>query len=497
VRVASLRPSPSWAVAALTVLAAALRFPALDAKGFWQDEAGTALLVGGSFDSILDGVEQTEGQPPLYFYVAWAWAEVFGTGEVGLRSLSALLGTLTVPVAYLAGRALVSLRTGVVAAALVAVNPLLVWYSQEARSYALLVFLCALSFLFFARALGAPATRVLAGWGAASALAVLTHYFAWILVGVEAGWLLLRYRRHRAVWVASSAVAAAVLLLVPVVLDQNTGNRAAFMRAIPLTRRVAEVPGLFLVGFETPYPFVVAGLAALLALAGLVLLARRAAPREQRGAVVAGVLGLAVVVLPVLAAAVGLDYYLYRNVLPGLVPLAVLLAAGYAARRAGISGLAAATAFCVLSVAVVAVTAAEPKYGREDWRTAAEALGAAPGGRAIVATPALSAGRPLVHYLPRSRRIGRGTARVSEIVLLGMAQRALGGWEEPEPPRPPPPPPPVRGFRLVESIEADKFTLFRFRAPRPMPVRLETLPRARIDSADAVVVLQTPAASGA
>src|SRR5438876_576650 len=80
--------------------------------------------------------------PPFYYMLAWGWAKLFGTGEVGLRSLSALAGTLTIPAAYAAGRALSSRRAGLIAAALFAVNPLLVWYSQEARAYALLALLC-------------------------------------------------------------------------------------------------------------------------------------------------------------------------------------------------------------------------------------------------------------------------------------------------------------------------------------------------------------------
>ena len=53
-------------------------------------------------------------------------------------------------------RELPSRRAGLIAAALVAVNPMLIWYSQEARSYALLVFFCAVSLLFFVRALRHP-----------------------------------------------------------------------------------------------------------------------------------------------------------------------------------------------------------------------------------------------------------------------------------------------------------------------------------------------------
>jgi mannosyltransferase len=138
-------------LAGLTVLGAALRFAFLDAKGFWEDEAVTLLLVRMDFGEMLSSLPDFERTPPLYYALAWAWAKLFGEGEVGMRSLSALLGTATIPVAFRAARELVTPRTALVAAALVAVNPILVWYSQEARSYALLVLLAALSLLYFAR----------------------------------------------------------------------------------------------------------------------------------------------------------------------------------------------------------------------------------------------------------------------------------------------------------------------------------------------------------
>lgn len=163
------------------MLAAALRFAGLDAKGFWEDEAGTALLVGMDFGEMVSRIPEEETTPPLYYLLVWAWAQVFGGGEVGLRSFSALLGGATVPIAYLAGRELVSPRAGVIAAALVAVNPLLIWYGQEARSYALMVLLSAVALLFFAHAFYDPRPKWLALWSLSSALAIATHYFAGFL----------------------------------------------------------------------------------------------------------------------------------------------------------------------------------------------------------------------------------------------------------------------------------------------------------------------------
>src|SRR6188472_370676 len=171
-RAAAVRFGP---VVALTLLGAVLRFPTLDRQSFWLDELVTASLLDRSLGDVLGEIPRTEATPYLYYVVAWLWSSVFGLGEVGLRSLSALAGTATIPVAYGAGAVLVSRRAGIVAAALVAVNPFLVWYSQEARSYALLGLLGAATVLAFGHALRGSG-RALVLWGALCALAIATHY---------------------------------------------------------------------------------------------------------------------------------------------------------------------------------------------------------------------------------------------------------------------------------------------------------------------------------
>ena len=110
------------AVAALTVVAAVLRFTRLGYQGFWFDEGNTALLVHFSPGKMLGLIPQTESTPPLYYCLAWVWARIFGYGEAGLRSLSALAGVLTVPVMYAAAAKLISRRAGLIAAALAACN---------------------------------------------------------------------------------------------------------------------------------------------------------------------------------------------------------------------------------------------------------------------------------------------------------------------------------------------------------------------------------------
>ena len=185
----------SAAIAGLTAAAAAIRFVPLGVQSFHHDEVITVMRVlPGSFGHMLHEVVSSESNPPLYYVLAWGWAKAFGRDEWGIRSLSALIGTLTVPVGYAIGRQLSGRRVGLILMALLAFDPMLIWYSQEARSYALLVFFGALSFLFFLRALDTRCGRDLALWAVSSALALCSHYFAFFAVGIEAVWLAVALR---------------------------------------------------------------------------------------------------------------------------------------------------------------------------------------------------------------------------------------------------------------------------------------------------------------
>ena len=170
-RPVSQRSTALWILAGLTALGVAVRFASLGVQSYHHDEVITALRVlPGSFGEMLHAVKVSESNPPLYYVLGWAWAKEFGTGEVGLRSLSALFGAATVPVGYLIGRQLATRRAGLILAALIAVNPMLVWYSQEARSYALLVFFGALATVLLRASAGhgpgARPRRLGAGLGA-------------------------------------------------------------------------------------------------------------------------------------------------------------------------------------------------------------------------------------------------------------------------------------------------------------------------------------------
>src|SRR5262245_60091886 len=96
------RSTAFWIVAGLTLLATALRFATLGVQSYHHDEVVPASrILRPDFWHAMDAVGFSESAPPLYYALAWVWTQFTGTGEYGLRSLSALAGVATVPVAYL------------------------------------------------------------------------------------------------------------------------------------------------------------------------------------------------------------------------------------------------------------------------------------------------------------------------------------------------------------------------------------------------------------
>jgi mannosyltransferase len=441
-------------LAALTAFALALRLWHIGSQSYWYDESYTVDLVGRGLGDMLSTIPRTESTPPLYYVLAWLWAKVFGTGEAGLRSLSAVIGAAAVPAVWAAARGFFPRArwAGLVAAALVAVNPYFVWYSQEARSYSLLVLTTALTLVFLAR-------RRVVLWAVAAVLALLTHYFAGFVVVAEAAWLLYTARTREAA-VACGIVGLAGVALMPLALHQRASQTTAFIAQLGLERRVEDLPKKLVtgeLGTFTPLIGPLAGLVAAVAIGYALLRARDSA------------LGLLWLVafgagVPLLFALLGADYLLPRNLIAVYVPLVLVVAGGLAFGRA--VGVAGTLAICAVALAVDVQVTRDDRLQRTDWRDAAAQLPA--GSQAVVVTPSWDE-KALRLYAGGFEPMPSGGAPVTQVVLLAEGQ----------PPKfadPPPPP----GFTLADKRVTASYELLRYTAPKPTPVAPATLAASKL-----------------
>jgi len=483
----------------IVAVAALARFATLGTPAYWYDEYHTVTTINDTFLGMLRTVRDVEISPPLYFVVAWGWQKVFGSGEVTLRFLSAMLGTATVPVAYAAARELASRRAGLYAAALTATSPLLIWYSQEIRTYPLLVFLSALSFMFFVNSLNREEPRWLWAWALASSLALATHYFAVMLVVPEAAWLLLRARPRVKVLLASAGAACAGLALLPFyAAQQGHPFDPGWWIAEYLDRldRLLAVPQHFVAGLSVPWPALPAlvggGLVAAVAYALI-----RADGRSRRAFAVAGGVGLAGMLLATVPSFLGEDYVVTRNMLELWVPLAVAVAVALGARAVGFLGPAVVVALCAVGLALSIWNTATPEARRLDWDDVARAIGQPRQERVIVA-PGAFAGTSLSLELAGAHLAKPGGNVVaSELVLLWLRPvhsyavgprpcywgPVCGGidWAQRGPGFGPP-----QQFKLIGQGSTPRVTYRIYRTARP--VRLPT-PRT---SAQRNIIVQEP-----
>jgi mannosyltransferase len=230
----ALAPGSRWVaagVAAAVLVGVVARF-ALRSP-LWLDEALSVNIAGLGLGEVGDALRQ-DGHPPLYYWLLHAWMRVVGDGDLAARSLSGVIGLVSLPLAWLAGRRLAGASGARWALVVVALSPFAVRYSTEARMYALVMALVLAGYLALAAALERPTWGRLAGVATAAGALLWSHYWsAFLLAVVGAGLVVAWWRssgaaRDAAGRSALALVAGGVLFLpwVPSLLDQlsSTGT---------------------------------------------------------------------------------------------------------------------------------------------------------------------------------------------------------------------------------------------------------------------------------
>lgn len=416
--------STSGLLVAVVLLAAALRFATLGTQSLWADEGFTAKIAGHSLSAAASQVPHTESTPPAYYALAWIWAHLFGTSAYALRSLSALFGTVTVWAVYWAATALSTRRVALLAALITAVSPIMVWYSQEARAYALMVLLTVLALGFFVRALAEPRRRWLIGWAVCSALALATHYFAVFPLAVEAAWLLISLRQRRDFLVVLAIPVIVGAALIPLLLFQKAHVPRPWTSTFTVLDQIKAIAQSFLVGITwTPLTHRVGvAVLAVLAVAAVFALWRGGQPEERRAGLLLAGLAVISVGVPVVISLAGTNYLAPRNVLYAWPMLALLVALGAGRRSAGRLSAAAALAGCAVCAAVAVAVPLTPALQRPDWRDLLAPLRSAASSTGLVVVDGFDNSPVIEYYLPGVRAPAPG-ARVREVDVIGTRQQ--------------------------------------------------------------------------
>ncbi|HEY3447438.1 MAG TPA: glycosyltransferase family 39 protein [Myxococcales bacterium] len=164
------------ALLGIVLMAAAVRLWGLTTHSVWYDEAASLAFARLPLASLFGGVADP-GNPPLYYLLLRGWVALFGSSEAGLRGLSALAGILAVPALFALARELFDDdRVALTGASILALLPMHVAYSQEARQYAVLTLVGILAAWSWAVALRTDRWRWWLLGGAAAGLGFWVHY---------------------------------------------------------------------------------------------------------------------------------------------------------------------------------------------------------------------------------------------------------------------------------------------------------------------------------
>lgn len=130
-----------------------------------------------NFKDVTMSLLETGAHPPLYSWIMHGWMNIFGDSALALRFFSLLMGLISIPLIFYTGIYLFSKKAAIFSAFFVAINAFSVRYSQEARSYSLIMALILVSCIFLLRFEKYAKNRDAFLFALFSSLGLYTHYF--------------------------------------------------------------------------------------------------------------------------------------------------------------------------------------------------------------------------------------------------------------------------------------------------------------------------------
>lgn len=135
----------------ILLLSLILRVIVFDQSLWWDEAINVVAAKNLNLGQFIFSYPIGDFHPPGYFFILWIWTHLFGFSEVVVRIPSVILALITAWLTFLLGKKMFGEKVGLLAAYLLAIAPLHVYYSQEARMYALAAFSTTLCFYFFTK----------------------------------------------------------------------------------------------------------------------------------------------------------------------------------------------------------------------------------------------------------------------------------------------------------------------------------------------------------
>ena len=228
----------------ILLLGFALRLYHLAHLSVWLDESHSIFAAHLALPELLQFVA-SRSHPPLYFLQLHGWI-VLGDSEFVVRFLSVVWGMVGIAALYALGRRFLGVRTGTLAALLLAVSPIHVWHSQDARMYTLLLSLAILSSYFLLRALTASRPALWLAYGLLAAGTLYTHNTAALTLAAQALLAVIyivatrQWQRLRGIALALTILAVLYLPWLPLAASQASRLQQQFWITPPAPRSILD-----------------------------------------------------------------------------------------------------------------------------------------------------------------------------------------------------------------------------------------------------------------
>jgi mannosyltransferase len=353
----------AWACAGIAFVGAGLRFYQLDRLSFWYDEVVTMRLArAGSAGELFDRLFEIDAtRAPLHPLLLQVWLRFFGTSEFAARSFSVVCGIATIVLIYQIGRAAFDSGTGLWAAWLAALSPILIVYSREARMYAWLLLVTCLCWRLLLALRHSLRVSTAAAYVLCLAALVLSHPLGLLMLATLALAGLIDVRAvfgSARRWLAVHL--AATILILPWVANYFDHPPEFLSGRLPLR---------FLLG--TPIGFIGGNALLMLGLVALIAMGIFRSLRSQHERLTVPVMLLCWLIIPPVA------LYLYSLMFQPIfgparytafvAPAYLVLVASGLSRLPTLARYPVATGLAVVSFLALSTSAYDPEL-KADWR---------------------------------------------------------------------------------------------------------------------------------
>lgn len=310
----------------ILLLATVLRLWGLGTESLWLDEALTSRHMGTSFAQLVhDFLGNT--QTIIYYLFEKVWCTAFGHTETALRFPSAIYGVLTVWAIFLLAEQLFSQAAAQWTAFLLAINPFAIYYSQDARPYAMFLLAAVFSLFFLLRFLRSPRKGVAWGYVISASIALYAHPLGLLLLLVHGVMILLFLEKTewQVLRQTMGLMAATVVLYLPqlvlmwtAVINKIRGFGAASWIPEPRLYDLAKTLWQY---FMSPY---LAGFAIVLLVTAVIAVVRRDGT-DRRGFYLCAILFFTSVPLLWIVSFLLTPLYVHRFTIPALASVMLVL----------------------------------------------------------------------------------------------------------------------------------------------------------------------------